>query len=199
MWSTTVFDPALPARSRNANGSPVPACPWSTNAHNGWKPKPRLNVGAAHSFSECAVTSVASTSMTTGDAALASWSGHARRPVTTRSPARAEASAVSAAGASTARVSISRDTVGSEATGPKTSGAVRSCARSARQSPPIARLTARSATIFPGSWRASGRRHGASAADSAPVSPTVCAVRSSTVAPACETTLDPAPSTVRAG
>src|SRR5665648_1101284 len=42
MWSAAVFDPALPGRSAIANGSPVPAPPWSTNAHNGWNPKPFL-------------------------------------------------------------------------------------------------------------------------------------------------------------
>ncbi len=38
MWSAAVFDPAFPARSWTANGSPVPSAPWSTNAHNGWNP-----------------------------------------------------------------------------------------------------------------------------------------------------------------
>ena len=71
MWSTTVFDPALPGRSTNANGSPVPPAPWSQKAHSGWNPKPRLNVGAADSFSEWAVTRVASTSITSGDDASA--------------------------------------------------------------------------------------------------------------------------------
>src|SRR5665647_1125650 len=42
MWSAAVFDPALPGRRRIANGSPVPGAPWSTNAHNGWNPKPFL-------------------------------------------------------------------------------------------------------------------------------------------------------------
>src|SRR5665647_1870122 len=50
MWSVAVFDPALPGRSPIANGSPVPAGPWSTNAHNGWNPNPFLNVGRAFSF-----------------------------------------------------------------------------------------------------------------------------------------------------
>jgi hypothetical protein len=58
MWSATVLEPAFPRRSWKASGSPVPSGPWSTNAHSGWKPKPRLNVGAAHSFSECAVGGV---------------------------------------------------------------------------------------------------------------------------------------------
>ena len=46
-----------------------PSAPWSTNAHSGWKPNPRLNVGAACSLSECAVISVASVSMTSGRSA----------------------------------------------------------------------------------------------------------------------------------
>src|SRR4051812_40803022 len=72
-------DPAFPGRSSTAIGSPVPAGPWSTKAHRGWWPKPRLNVGAAASLSEWAVTRVASTSITSGDAADAAWSG-ARSP-----------------------------------------------------------------------------------------------------------------------
>ena len=67
-----MFEPALPLRSRNDRGSPVPAAPWSTNAHSGWWPYPRLNVGAAASLSECEVISVASTTMTTGRLASAS-------------------------------------------------------------------------------------------------------------------------------
>jgi hypothetical protein len=70
-WSAAVFDPALPGRSSAARGSPVPSGPWSTNAHNGWCPKPFLNVGAAPCSSEWAVTSVASTSMTSRRAASA--------------------------------------------------------------------------------------------------------------------------------
>jgi len=75
LWSATVFDPALPLRSRKASGSPLPAGPWSTKAHSGWKPNPRLNVGAAHSFSEWALIKVASTSITSGREASMSWSG----------------------------------------------------------------------------------------------------------------------------
>src|SRR4051794_7833832 len=92
MWSTTVLEPALPARSRNASGSPVPSGPWSTNAHIGWKPKPRLNVGAADSFSECAVTRVASTSITSGVVAFLSWS-EACSPANDQARARAAARA----------------------------------------------------------------------------------------------------------
>jgi hypothetical protein len=53
-WSAAVFDPALPDRSSTATGSPTPTWPWSMNAHDGWKPKPFLNVGRACSFSEWA-------------------------------------------------------------------------------------------------------------------------------------------------
>ncbi len=199
MWSATVFEPALPRRSRNASGSPVPWAPWSRKAHSGWNPNPRLNVGAADSFSEWAPTRVASTSITTGRAASAAWSGacsSASDHAGARAVARAVLIAASEAGTSAASASISRDTVGSEATSPNTSGAPRSWARSARQSPPIARLTARSSRILPGSWRANGFRHGVNACDSAVVSPTVCAVLSNSVLPACGTTLAPAPSAV---
>ena len=92
-----------------------------------------------------------------------------------------------------------RDTVGSEATGPNTSGCARSCAMSARQSPPTARLSARSSTILPGSCRVNRLRHGVSAALNAASSPTAMAVRVSSTAPAPETTLRPDPSTTRRG
>ena len=88
MWSAAVFAPALPGRNAIASGSPVPAWPWSTNAHNGWNPNPFLNVGAAFSFSECALTKVASTSITTGRFALTSWSG-ASAPAAAQTRARA--------------------------------------------------------------------------------------------------------------
>jgi hypothetical protein len=43
MWSVAVLEPALPLRSRNASGSPVPvspvlSVPWSTNDQIGWNP-----------------------------------------------------------------------------------------------------------------------------------------------------------------
>ena len=69
LWSAAVFDPALPGRYMITAASPEPVRPWSMNAHNGWWPKPFLNVGAASSFSEWAVTRVASTSMINGSAA----------------------------------------------------------------------------------------------------------------------------------
>jgi hypothetical protein len=117
------------ARQHARQRLPVPSAPWSHKAHSGWKTNPRLNVGAADSFSLCAPTRVASTSITTGRAASAACSGacspandHAR----SRAAARAFAIAASAAGASAANASMHRETVGSEATAPHISGAARS-------------------------------------------------------------------------
>ena len=61
MWSPAWLLPALPGRRVIANSSVV----LSHHTPIGWKPNPPLNVAAAYSFSECAVTSVASTSNTT--------------------------------------------------------------------------------------------------------------------------------------
>ncbi len=198
MWSVVVLLPALPGRNAKANGSPVPAWPWSTNAQNGWCPKPFLYVGAACSFSECAVTSVASRSMISGFLALMSWSGAwapAWAHAIWRAVARAVLMARNAVGASAARVVNSRDTVGSEATDPNTPGSSRSRATSARQSPPNATATARSSTILPESWVAKGLRHGDSAAESPAVKPVFSAVRNNVIAPACDTTPVPVVST----
>ena len=84
--------PALPARSRNASGSPVPDGPWSRKTHSGWKPKPCLNVGAAGSFSLWAVTRAASMSITSGRPASVSRSG-ACSPANAQAAARAVAHA----------------------------------------------------------------------------------------------------------
>ena len=40
-----VLEPTFPARRVVAKGSPVPAGPWSANAHSGWKPKPACTSG----------------------------------------------------------------------------------------------------------------------------------------------------------
>jgi hypothetical protein len=94
-------------------------------------------------------------------------------------------------GASAANAVISRDTVGSEATAPNTPGSARSRPISAKQSPPMASATARSQTILPGSWLASGLRQGDNAVDNAPIRPLRSAVRASATAPACDTTPRP--------
>ena len=101
-----------------------------------------------------------------------------------RATARAELIAFNAAGALAARASIVRDTVGSEATRPKTPGSARSSAMSARQSPPSARVIARSVRTFAGSWTANGLRHGANAADSSRPSPVAAIVSVRTTPPA---------------
>jgi hypothetical protein len=151
MWSAAVLDPALPGRSMMASGSPEPSAPWSANTVSGWKPKVFFQAGAACSFSEQAVTMVASTSSGTSPppapGAAAPASAHTRW----RAAARADRIAVSDRGASAAKTAISRDTTGPEATGPNSSGCARSAATSARQSPPSASATTRSVMIFPGS------------------------------------------------
>lgn len=73
-----------------------------------------------------------------------------------RAHARAVLIAATAWSASSANVVISRNTVGSDAIAPNTPGCARSTATSGAASPPSAAATARSATIFPGSWPANG-------------------------------------------
>lgn len=119
------------------------------------------------------------------------WSGAdvpAAAQAWARAVARARPIAASAVSASAASTLIRRETVGSEATAPKISGWARSCAMSARQSPPIANAVARSSTILSGSCRASGFRYGASSVVNAVVRPVFSAVRSSRAAPAWDTT-----------
>lgn len=96
---------------------------------------------------ECAVTSVASTSMINGRLAVMSWSG-AWLPATLQARARAAARAVSIAAnarrTSPASRSITRETVGSEATSPNRPADESAwLARIARHhNPPIRRCTA---------------------------------------------------------
>jgi len=89
-----------------------------------------------------------------------------------------------AAGASAASAAIVRETVGSDATSPYRPGSPRSTATSARQSPPRARVTARSRTTLAGSCTANGLRHGASAADTAGPTPAAATVSVSSTPPA---------------
>src|SRR5438105_3687383 len=107
--------------------------------------------------------------------------------------------AANAFGVSWASVVISRDTVGSEATDPKTPGSARSWEMSEALSPPMAIDIARSNMILPGSWVANGLRHRDNPLVRALSRPTFSAVRSSMVAPACDTTPEPVPSTARDG
>jgi hypothetical protein len=119
----------------------------------------------------------------------------ANRHAFSRAIARAAWIALNAAGASAARASIVRETVGSEATSPYTFGSARSNAMSARQSPPRARVTARSSSTFAGLCTASGLRHGANAADNASSRPDARIVAVRSVPPALQTTPRPASST----
>src|SRR3954451_22008618 len=101
-----------------------------------------------------------------------------------RAAARAVLIALSTAGASAASAWIVRDTVASEATGPYTAGSARISATSARQSPPTARVSARSNTTLAGSWTASGLRHGDNAARSPAPRPLAATVSVSSTPPA---------------
>jgi hypothetical protein len=127
----------------------------------------------------------------------------ARSPASTQARWRAVARALriarSARGASAARAVTSRETTGSEATGPASSGWARSTAISARQSPPRASATTRSATIFPGSCTARGARHRASPADSSRPRPVTRAASNSNSAPAWDTSPWPSADTVILG
>ncbi len=119
-------------------------------------------MGLAWSFSEWAITTVASRSIVTR---LPSWPG-AFSPASAQACSRAAALAAriafSACGPSAASIATSRDTTGSDATSPARAGCSRSTAMSARQSPPSATAAARSAMILPGLWTARGARHRAS-------------------------------------
>jgi hypothetical protein len=118
----------------------------------------------------------------------ASWPASAQARF--RAAARAARIAFSVRGASAARPETSRDTTGSDATGPNRPGSARSIAISARQSPPSASVTARSATIFPGSCTARGARHRASLADRPASRPVTRSAQVSSRAPAWDTTPD---------
>ena len=181
MWSAALFAFADPGRSNPASGSPVPPGPWSRNARIGENPNPRLNVGRAPSFSECASTRVASMSITTGPVLGVTGTSSQTRA---RARARAVRNATRLISASAARAAISRDTVGSDATCPNRSGWLRTTARSDRQSPPNAIATARSSTILPGSCRARPAIHGRSCSLNTVSKPTVAAVAVSSDPPA---------------
>ncbi|EHK83809.1 hypothetical protein AK37_10561 [Rhodococcus pyridinivorans AK37] len=85
-----------------------------------------MNVGAACSFSECAVTfggiDVEDQRMRFVDGVLGGADAPAAVQAWRRAVARARSIAASAVSASTANTLIRRETVGSEATAPKISG-----------------------------------------------------------------------------
>jgi hypothetical protein len=148
----------------------------------------RFQVRVASCLSECAVTRLASISITTRPCCTG---GPAWSQTRSRAAARAVLIAARTESASEAKVAISRDTVESEATRPNTPGWARSTAISAAASPPNATATARSVTIFPGSWTASGLRHRPNSRDSCPARPLRRAVSTSNTPPACDTSDSP--------
>jgi hypothetical protein len=125
MWSAALFAPALPGRSRAVRNSPV----LSQNASIGWNPNVPLNVALAWSFSECAITMVASRSITSTPRpprVIARPAARARgnaRPRTSVCWAQAtsRAAARAAATAAPSRRFRTRHTVESEATAPNSS------------------------------------------------------------------------------
>jgi hypothetical protein len=183
MWSAAVSGPAFPARSTMASGSPFPVPLWPAQAVIGWNPNVFFQAGAACSFSECAITTVASRSTVTRPPSAPGAfpaSAHTR----SRAAARADRTARSARGASADSTLTSLDTTGSDATGPARAGCSRSTAISARQSPPSAAAAARSAITLPGSWTARGARHRASPCDRPRPRPVTRIVSHSSTAPA---------------
>ena len=104
MWSAAVFEPAFPGRSTIARGSPFPPAPWSAQAVIGWKPNVFFQVGAACSFSEWAITMVASRSTVTRPPSAPGASSPASAQARSRAAARAARIAFSARGPSAASV-----------------------------------------------------------------------------------------------
>ena len=195
MWSAAVFEPALPGRRTMASGSPFPPAPWSAQAVIGWNPNVFFHVAAACSFSECAITIVASRSTVTSPPSAPGAASPASAHARSRAAARAARIALTDRGRSAASAATSRDTTGSDATGPASPGCSRSTAISARQSPPSASAAARSATIFPGSWTARGARHRSSPADRPRPRPVTRSVSHSRTAPAWDTSPRPSADT----
>jgi hypothetical protein len=151
------------------------------------EPKPPLNVPVAPSLSEWASTRVASKS--TSSSSLAGQAPAAQARV--RACALAARRPASPSGSVPAR-SMARQAVAVEATAPNNSGWSRRTARSLRQSPPSASITARSRSTLPAWWRC--RRAGCLPAchASALVSSSRSASSHSNATPAWPTT--PAPS-----
>ena len=198
MWSAAVFDPALPGRSTMASGSPAPSAPWSANTARGWNPNVFFHVGAACSFSEHAVTIVASMSTVTSAPSAPGAASPASAQARSRAAARAARIAFSARGASAASALISRDTTGSEATGPNRSG-WRGAPRHRPGSPRPAPASRPGRDDLPGSCTARGARHRASPAHRPCVQPVTRSVWVSSSAPAWDTIPFPSADTVILG
>src|SRR5829696_6030514 len=111
-----------------------------------------------------------------------------------RARARASRSPASPRSPVWARRSMTRQAVGVEATSPTSPGWSRSVARSLRQSPPSASMTARSVTTLPARCRARPGCPRPAQRSSSPGNPSRSANSTSSAAPACPTT--PSPSAV---
>ena len=200
MCSAGGVRPGVPGAAARWPAAPrPPPAPWSANAARGWNPKVFFQVGAACSFSECAITIVASRSTVISAPSAPGARSPASAQARSRAAARALRIALSARGPSAASALTSRDTTGSDATGPASSGCSRSTAISARQSPPSASATARSAMIFPGSCTARGARHRASPPDRPRPRPVTRSVSPAADAPAWDTSPWPSADTVILG
>ena len=148
-----------------------------------------LKFPAAFSFSECAVISVASTSIVNRPGAPRQLPELSR----SRACACAERSPSSIPGVDAIRSTI-RNAVESDATDPNSAPCSRTAPRSDTHSPPSASITARSQITRPGSWPRRRCLITPRRLDSARVSPSLSATWPNNALPACETR--PAPSAV---
>ena len=88
MWSAAVFEPGVPGPQHDGQRLPVPVCAVVGPGGHRMKPKVFFQVGAACSFSECAITIVASRSTVTRPAVRAGRGvpGQRPRPLPRRRP-----------------------------------------------------------------------------------------------------------------
>ena len=94
--------PGVPGPQHDGQRLTGPAGPWSAKAVSGWNPKVFFQVGLACSFSECAVTTVASMSTVTSPPSAPGAAPPASAQARSRAAARAARIAFSARGASAA-------------------------------------------------------------------------------------------------
>ena len=194
---------ARPQQHRQRLPGAVPGAPWSTNAHNGWSPNPRLNVGAARSFSECAVTRVASRSMTSGAAGVGlvvggMVTGQRPHPGPGRAPGRCRSPPTRRSRRRPARRPCGTP---SDPRPPDRHAGFGAQQRDVGQAVPAHRQRHRQVEqdLRRVVHRRAADRHGASAADSAGPARPRATVSVSSTPPACDTTIDPAVSTAGHG
>ena len=151
MWSAAVFEPAFPGRSRTASASPARRRRDRRRQSAGDGHRSSSTSAAACSFSEQAVTIVASMSTVTRppSAPGAAPPGQFPGPRPGGGPGCADGLQRPRRIAGQAGHQPGDHRIRSHR--PEQSGSARSTATSARQSPPSASATARSVTIFPGS------------------------------------------------